>query len=191
MIRRMTAVPVERISYAEYLAREAASPTKHEYLRGEAWAMAGGTIEHARLQGAVIRELSLGLRGRPCVVLTSDARVRVDATDRTTYPDASVVCGPREASPVDRHALINPVVLVEVLSPETERDDRGEKFAHYRHLASLAEYVLVSQSERRIEVFRRAPEGWILTEAVAGESMHLRSIDVTLDVDAIYFDPAA
>jgi len=191
MFLRMSALPVERIDYEAYLAREATSPTKHEYLRGQAWAMAGGTIEHARLQGAVIRELSIGLRGRPCVVLTSDARVRVDATDRTTYPDASVVCGPRESSPVDRHALTNPTVLVAVLSPETERDDRGEKFAHYRHLASLVEYVLVSQSERRIEVFRRTPEGWILTDAVAGQSMHLRSIDVTLDVDAIYFDPAA
>jgi Uma2 family endonuclease len=82
-------------------------------------------------------------------------------------------------------------VLVEVLSKETERDDRGEKFAHYRHLASLEEYVLVSQEERRIEVFRRSAEGWVLSEATAGQTIRLRALDLTLDVDAIYFDPAA
>lgn len=179
------------MSYAEYLVREAASPEKHEYLRGRAWAMAGGTIEHARLQVAIASELRAALAGRPCVVLGSDARVRIDATDRTTYPDASVVCGPRQHSPVDPHALTNPVVLVEVLSKETERDDRGEKFAHYRHLASLEEYVLVSQEERRIEVFRRSAEGWVLSEATAGQTIRLRALDLTLDVDAIYFDPAA
>lgn len=87
--------------------------------------------------------------------------------------------------------LRNPRVLVEVLSSETERDDRGEKFAHYRRLDSLEEYVLVSQHERRIEVFRRTPEGWILTEALAGERIALASIEVVLDVDVIYFDPTA
>ena len=101
------------------------------------------------------------------------------------------MCGSREHSPRDRHALVNPKLIVEVLSDETERDDRGEKFSHYRHLASLEEYVLVSQRERRIEVFRRTPEGWILSEPVAGQSILLRSLDVALDVDAIYFDPAA
>lgn len=186
----MTAAETTRLTYDEYLALEAQGPVKHEYLRGVAWAMAGGTIEHARLQAAVVGELRAALAGEPCVVLSSDGRVRVDATDRTTYPDASVVCGPRVTSPVDRHAITNPKVLVEVLSSETERDDRGEKFAYYRRLDSLEEYVLVSQDERRIEVFRRTPEGWILSEALAGERIALGSIGVVLDVDAVYFDPA-
>jgi Uma2 family endonuclease len=187
----MTAEPVLRLSYAEYLALEAASERKHEYLRGEAWAMAGGTIEHGRLQANVVRELGNALSGKPCVVLSSDVKVRVDETDRTTYPDASVVCGPRQTSPLDRHAIVNPVVIVEVLSEGTERDDRGEKFAHYRRLPSLMEYVLVSQEARRIEVFRRTPEGWMLVEAGPGQHLELRSLGVSLDVDAVYFDPAA
>lgn len=180
-----------RVTYAEYLATEEKSETKHEYLRGEVWAMAGGTIEHGRLQVNVTGELRNALRRRPCIVLSSDVRVRIDATDRSTYPDASIVCGERKISPDDPDGVTNPTVIVEVLSDSTEKSDRGEKFAHYRHLASLEEYVLVSQDERRIEVFRRGPEGWTLSEAVAGQTLTLRSIDVTLDVDAIYFDPTA
>ena len=187
----VTAAEALTLTYEEYLALDAKGEVKHEYLRGQVWAMAGGTIEHARLQVAVTSELRSALKGKPCVVLSSDGKVRIDATDRTTYPDASVVCGPSEHSPRDRHALTNPRVIVEVLSDDTERDDRGEKFSHYRHLSSLEEYVLVGQRERRIEVFRRTPEGWILAEAVAGQQIVLRSVDVTLDVDAIYFDPRA
>ena len=118
-------------------------------------------------------------------------RVRIDETDRATYPDVSVVCGPRVVSPEDPHAIVNPTVIVEVLSDGTETNDRNDKFAHYRRLASLAEYVLVSQSERRIEVYRRTPEGWLLTDAGPGAQIRLHSLDVTLDVDAVYFDPTA
>ncbi len=187
----MSADAVLRMSYADYLALDGTSDRRHEYLRGVVWAMAGGTIEHSRLQANVTRELGVALRGKPCVVLTSDAKVRIDETDRTTYPDASVVCGPRVTSTLDRNAVTNPIVLVEVLSEATERDDRGEKFAHYRRLSSLEEYVLVSQDVRRIEVFRRTPEGWMLIEAGPGQHIELRSLGVTLDVDAVYFDPAA
>lgn len=187
----MSAVEAQRLTYAEYLAREEVSDVKHEYLRGEVWAMAGGTIEHARLQTSIAVELATALRGKPCVVLSSDARVRIDASDRSTYPDVSVVCGKREVSSIDPHGLSNPIVIVEVLSESTERDDRGEKFAHYRHLDSLKEYVLVSQGVQRIEVFRRTEQGWIFNEAVPGQSLELRSIEVSLDVGAVYFDPAA
>lgn len=186
----MTAAEAIQLSYAQYLALEEASAVKHEYLRGEAWAMAGGSIEHARLQGAMARELGIALRGKPCVVLGSDGRIRIDATDRTTYPDLSVVCGHREASPIDKHAIVNPSVIVEVLSEGTERDDRGQKFSHYRHLASLKEYVLVNQDARRLEVFRRSPDGWVFNEAGAGQELELRSLGIRLSVDAVYFDPA-
>lgn len=94
------------------------------------------------------------------------------------------MCGKRETSKDDPHAIVNPTVIVEVLSEGTERDDRGQKFAHYRHLASLEEYVLVGQDSRRIE-------GWILSEAAAGETIKLRSLGVDLAVDEVYFDPAA
>lgn len=180
----MTAVRALKMTYAEYLAHEEQSPVKHEWLRGEAWAMAGRTIEHGRLALAFGALLMNALRGKPCVVLSSNVGVRIDATDRTTYPDLTVVCGKRETSKDDPHAIVNPTVIVEVLSEGTERDDRGQKFAHYRHLASLEEYVLVGQDSRRIE-------GWILSEAAAGETIKLRSLGVDLAVDEVYFDPAA
>lgn len=177
--------------YLDYLARERTSELKHEYLRGDVWAMAGGTPEHGRLAMSIGRILGNLLVGRPCVVFSSDVRIRVETTDRATYPDASVVCGPNQHAADDPDAITNPVVIVEVLSPTTERSDRGEKFAHYQRLASLQEYVLVSQETQRIEVFRRQGENWLLTIHLAGASVTLPSIGVTFTVDAVYLDPRA
>ena len=182
---------VSRMSYVEYLELERTSEMKHEYLRGEVFAMAGGTPEHARLAANIIGELTAALRGRPCSVFTSDARVRIEATDRATYPDVTVVCGRLEHSVDDPDSITNPVVIVEILSDATEAEDRGEKFAHYRRLASLREYVLVSQRARRLEVYRRRDERWLLDEAGTAESLRLESIDVVLSVDEVYRDPLA
>jgi Uma2 family endonuclease len=185
-------LPLPRMTYLEYLTLEGRGEAKHEYLRGEVWATAGGSREHARLTAAVTVALGQALRGRPCTVYSSDLRVRVSATDRTTYPDVTVVCGPASAPDDDREAVANPTVLVEVLSDSTEASDRGEKFAHYRHLESLREYVLVGQKERRIEVFRRLEDGrWTLSEAIEGETLRLASLDVDLVVDEIYRDPSS
>lgn len=186
----MSAATGRHTTYAEYLEAERRSIEKHEYLRGRVWAMAGGTVEHGRLAAAVTIALGAALRGRPCVVLSSDVRVRVETTNRATYPDVSVVCGPPEPASDDRDAIVNPIVVVEVLSDTTEKDDRGEKFAHYRRLASLREYVLVAQEDRRIEVFRREGDHWSLFEAGPGGSIELTSIGATLVVDDIYFDPS-
>ena len=182
---------LSRMSYAEYLELERSSEVKHEYLRGEVFAMAGGTPEHARLAANIIGELTAALRGRPCSVFTSDARVRIEATDRATYPDVTVVCGRLEHAADDPDSITNPVVIVEVLSDATEAEDRGEKFAHYRRLASLREYLLVSQRARRLEVYRRRDERWLLDEAGTGETLRLESIDVVLSVDEVYRDPLA
>lgn len=179
------------MSYAEYLEAERVAETRHEYLRGEVYAMAGGSPEHARLAAAVSGELRVALRDKPCAVFSSDLRVRIEETDRTTYPDVTVVCGERQVSVVDRDALTNPTLIVEILSDSTESDDRGEKFAHYRRIASLQEYVLVSQRARRIEVFRRTADGWTLHEAGPTETLQLASIDATLSVDELYRDPLA
>jgi Uma2 family endonuclease len=154
-------------------------------------AMAGGTPEHARLAANVIGELRSVLRGRPCSVFTSDARVRIEATDRATYPDVTVVCGRLEHAGDDPDSIANPVVIVELLSDATEAEDRGEKFAHYRRLHSLREYVLVSQRARRLEVYRRRDDRWLLDEAASGDSLRLESIDVELLVDEVYRDPLA
>lgn len=187
------AAETKRMSYAEYLALERETNVRHEWLRGEVWAMAGGSPEHSVIAGNVIHELRLALRERPCTVHTSDLKVRIDETDRGTYPDVTVVCGKRELSQTDPNAVTNPVVIVEVLSDTTEASDRGEKFAHYRRLSSLRAYVLVSQHDRRVEVFHRdaAESSWTFEEHGAGQRVVLRALDVELDVDALYRDPSA
>jgi len=178
------------MTYAEYLAAEAASDIRHEYLNGEVWAMAGGTPEHSALAAAIIAQLGASMRGKPCRMFSSDLRVRIMDTGLSTYPDVSVVCGQLETAPDDPDAVTNPIVLVEVLSESTEGYDRGGKAAHYRRIPSLREYVLVAQTEPRIEVFRRAEIGrWELLEARAGETIEIASLGARLDVSAVYANP--
>jgi Uma2 family endonuclease len=154
--------------------------------------MAGGTPEHGALAAATIGQLQEGLQGKPCRTFTSDVRVRIPETGLTTHPDISVVCGQLETADDDADAIVNPVVLVEVLSDSTEGYDRGAKWAHYRRIPSLREYVLVSQAEPLIEVFRRAESGrWELLEGRAGETVELASLEVRLDVSGVYANPLA
>jgi Uma2 family endonuclease len=149
--------------------------------------MAGGTPEHAALAVAVSTRLALALSGSRCRVFSSDLRIRVRKTGLGTYPDVSVVCGPREVDPEDKNTVTNPTVLVEITSKSTDEYDRGEKFDHYREIASLREYVLVSHGEPAIEVRRREPDGgWSRHVAHRGESVRLESVPCTLDVAGIY-----
>lgn len=191
----MVSLPVARMSYAEYLAFEATSSTKHEFINGEIYAMAGGSIQHGAIAVAVSTALSIALRDRPCRVLSSDVRVRSKATGMSTYPDVTVVCQAIEVDPDDEQGVLNPTVIVEVLSDSTEAYDRGAKAAHYRRIPSLREYVLISQSEPLIEVYRRNDRNkWELAaEARTSERAELTSCGgpITLDVDAIYRDPLA
>lgn len=180
-------VSVGGVAYDAYLAIEAATGRKHEWLLGEVHAMAGGTLAHSGLCVAVGAELRVLARQKGCRVFSSDAKVRVPTTGLATYPDVSVVCGSIERDADDRHALTNPSVLVEILSEGTEAYDRGAKFAHYRELPTLRDYVLVSQHERRIEVYSRDGEGgWVLREAVAGGVVSLVSLPGQLEVDRVY-----
>ena len=183
--------PKLTFTFAEYLQRERAGDTKHELINGEIVASSGGTPEHARLAMRVGSALGAQLLGRPCEVFSSDLLLRVLATGLATYPDLTVVCGKLERDPEDANTVVNPVVLIEVLSDGTERYDRGEKFAHYRRIPSLKEYVLVSQHEPRIEVFRRNEDvtSWTLRVAEASESAKLTSIGCELVVDGVYANP--
>jgi Uma2 family endonuclease len=150
--------------------------------------MSGGTIAHGRLIGRVTSVIGRALEGRPCIVLPAEVRVRIRAADRATYPDLFVVCDGVEHDPDDDHSVVNPTVIVEVLSSSTADSDRGDKFAAYRRLRSLREYVLVSQLERRIDVYRRDGRRWHLDEYRSGEQLQLESISVTLAVDDVYAD---
>lgn len=188
----MEARDVQEMSYADYLAAERRAATKHEYVNGRVYAMAGGTPEHARLAAAVAGDLREALRGRPCAVYSADLRVRVVATGRSTYPDVTVVCGALERAGDDADAVVNPTVIVEVLSDTTEADDRSDKWAHYQRLPSLREYVLVGQRQPRIEVFSRdpsTPDVWRYRDHGPGARLELPSLAVSIALDAIYADP--
>jgi len=180
-------------TYAAYVRLEAASPVKHEFLDGVVYAMAGGSPEHAAIAARVIRLLDAGVAGRPCRVFTSDLRIRVQATGLATYPDASVVCEALETDPEDPlgHSVVNPIVLVEVMSPTTEDYDRGEKLAHYKRIPSLRELVLLSFDEPHIEVWRWERTRWSQRSYRSGEAAPLESVDCTLPVDVVYEDPLA
>ncbi len=171
----------------EYLEFERASEEKHEYVDGEVYAMSGGTIEHSLISGNIVRELGAALRHQPCVVLTSDMRLKVEATGNYFYPDASVVCGGAALADGKRDNLLNPQVIFEVLSRSSEEYDRGKKFAEYRTIPSLSDYVLVSQTEMKVEHFRRQPDGqWRITVLGAGEQLALDSIGCEISVDELY-----
>jgi Uma2 family endonuclease len=176
-----------RYEWADYLALEASSNVKHEFLDGQIYAMAGGTPEHAALAAAMIGILFDRLRRGRCRIHDSDLRIRVLATGLATYPDATVVCGPLERDPADENAVTNPTLIVEVLSRSTEEYDRGDKFEHYKRIPSLRQYVLVSHRAREIEVWTRGETGaWAGVTAHDGEEAVLVSIDARIDVRDLY-----
>lgn len=188
----MTAQAKASLSYPEYLVLEAAADVRHEFVNGEAYAMAGGTLEHGALTASLARVIGTALEGKPCRTFSADVRVRVESTGAAFYPDLSVVCGKLLTSGDDAHAIANPVVLVEVLSEGTEAYDRGAKAGHYRRLTSLREYVLVSQTERRIEVQRLNERGtWELHFFGPGERVELAALGISFTIDAVYENPLA
>jgi Uma2 family endonuclease len=170
-----------------YLALERQATHKSEYLNGHLFAMAGASRQHNLIAGNVFGELRAQLRGRPCEAYINDMRVKVSVTGLYTYPDVAALCG--EPHFEDRHldTLLNPSVIVEVLSTSTEAYDRGEKFAHYRRLESLRDYVLIAQDKVRVEHYVRQGNQWILSEASEVSSVvHLAAIGCDLVLQDIY-----
>lgn len=187
LCRIMDQAKRERATEAEYLARERASDARHEYVNGEIVAMAGGSPAHAQLAYNLIAALGARLRAGPCRGYSSDLRVHVAATRLYTYPDLTVVCGEPRFHTEDGDTLINPTLIAEVLSDATEAYDRGAKFAHYQRLESLREYVLVSQNERRIEVFRRAEGGdWMYHEYRDAGLVALPALGIEVPLAEVY-----
>ena len=176
-----------RYTWHDYLMLEQSSNVRHEYFDGEIFAMAGGTPLHSALAVRVASLLDAQLEGSNCRVFNSDLRVRVLATGLGTYPDVSVVCGDLQRDPEDASTIVNPTLIVEVLSDSTEAYDRTDKYANYKLMPALREYVLVSHREALIEIFRRTDEGkWQRLEARKGATARLESIDCALEVDRVY-----
>jgi Uma2 family endonuclease len=145
-------------SVHDYLRIERDSPTRHEYIAGTVYAMAGGSEQHNLITGNVYASLHSQLRRRQCTIYPSDMKVAILSVPRYTYPDISIVCGEARFSDTNRDVLLNPTILIEVLSPSTEKHDRGAKFKHYWTIPSLHEYILIDQESYRLERYARHPE---------------------------------
>lgn len=184
----MAAQPDATMSVEEYLAFERASETKHEYYGGEVTAMAGASFVHNLITMNTGASLHAQLRGKPCRVLPSDLRLFIQTADLFTYPDLTVVCGQPRFGPSAPDTLLNPKVIIEVLSPSTESHDRGRKFQHYRMIETLDEYVLIAQDTPRIEHFVRQTNGlWLFSEAIGPDAtLALSAIDCALALAEVY-----
>lgn len=179
--------PQRHYSVDEYFEIEASSNVRHEYFRGEVFAMAGASRNHNRIVRNLLARLTTALAGGPCEPFASDMRLRTPA-GLYTYPDLLVVCGPAELTSDRLETMTNPTLLVEVLSRSTERFDRGEKLLHYVAIPSLREYVLIEQSTFGVEQLRPSPDGlWEpLGTSDPDASIHLSSVDVEISLRELY-----
>jgi Uma2 family endonuclease len=193
----MSAVTKTLLTEAEYLRRERAASFRSEFHRGEMFAMAGASFKHTMAKDNFARAIGNRLAGGTCRALTSDMRVKIPRTGLFTYPDIVAYCGQPELLDAELDTLLNPVLIVEVLSESTAAYDRGKKFEHYQAIPTLAEYVLVAQDRPWCEVFLRQPGGsWRYTPVEGlGAVLALDSVGVQVPLAEIYsgvdFDPEA
>ena len=179
---------IQLMSEEEYLEQERASKTKSEYFRGEVFAMAGASREHNLITANIIAELVLQLKNKPCRVYPSDMHLQVEKSGLFTYPDVMVVCDKEKFIDDKKDTILNPDVIIEVLSDSTESYDRGEKFFNYRQIDSLKEYILVWQKRKKIEKYSRVNSPlWTLTETDDNnQSISLDSIECKLELVNVY-----
>jgi Uma2 family endonuclease len=186
----MTALPNKKyLSPAEYLEFERAALEKHEYFDGEIFDMSGASLKHVTISSNINASLHFQLKKRPCKSYQSDLRVHIPATGLFTYPDIIVVCGkPQLLDDAYLDTLLNPLVIVEILSPSTADYDKGAKFDHYRTIESLKEYVLVWQDKKRIARYTKQDDGsWVLRDFIGEDAeIELISIECSLTMDDIY-----
>ena len=175
-----------RCTPEEYLAYERQAEYKSEYIAGQIIAMAGAGRKHNLITGNLFRMIGNQLLGRPCEVYMSEMRVKVSAQGMYTYPDLVAICGDGQFEGAQQDTLLNPTLIIEVLSPSTALYDRKAKFGYYRQLPSLQEYVLVAQDQQLVEHFVRAEGGWLLTEPAEPAVLHLPSIGCTVPMDEVY-----
>ena len=162
---------------------------KHEFHAGQMFAMAGVSLPHGRIQMNLAYRVTGALMDSPCKAYPSDVRVVIEVADMATYPDLSIVCGPDQEAKSFRHSITNPTVLIEILSPSTERYDRGAKFEQYRKLESLHEYVLISQDAMAVDLFRLENGRWVFHQMRGEDAMlSLASVGIEIPLSDIYRD---
>jgi Uma2 family endonuclease len=184
-------LPKKQIEYTpeEYLAFERAAETKHEYLDGQIYDMAGASLEHNQICFNTTVAIGLSLRGTSCFGFTSDQKIRTDPMDLFSYPDITIVCGDPTFHDEHRDVILNPKVIIEILSPSTEAYDRGEKFARYRQNKSLSDYILIAQDSPSIEHYSRQKGNrpWLYSvgDEMSGE-ISIASIKCKLKLSDVY-----
>ena len=173
------------MSAAEFLAWDATQTLKHEFVRGEVFAMAGAGEAHVTAAGNVYAALRRHLKGSPCRTFITDMKLRVEAANAYYYPDVMVTCSPVDAG--DAMAKREPVLLVEVLSASTAAYDRGAKFAAYRQIPSLREYLLIDLDTRRCDLYRLGADGlWVLHPCEPGQAVRLASVDLEIPASTLW-----
>ncbi len=184
----MIAQPKQYSTEQEYIQFERASIGKHEYFDGQIYAMTGASRIHNLIAGNTLAMLHSQLRRKPCEIFPSDMRVKVTRTGLYTYPDLVIICGKPEFTDDILDTIINPLVLIEILSPSTERYDRGMKSQSYRTIETLQDYILIAQDQYHVEHYSRQNSGqWLLQEAIGRESaLTIRSIECTLALGDVY-----
>ncbi len=180
----------KKIEYSikDYIELEQSGDTKYEYYDGEIYALAGGTINQAMICTNVSTLLQNNLKETDCVAINSEVKIFIEKNNAFVYPDASVICGEIEVSEKDKNAITNPVLIVEVLSESTKRNDRGRKFFYYRTIPSFKEYIVVDQSSSFVEAyFKESDDYWRISSAVGmKESIHSYVLDLDLKLSDIY-----
>ena len=183
----MASLPKYHLSPEEYLAIERKAEFKSEYIDGEIYAMPGASPRHNLIVGNIIGELHARLKTTNCAVYPSDLKVRVPDSSKFFYPDVSVVCGEAQLADSEKDVVLNPVLIVEVLSDSTESFDRGAKFQAYQEIPTLNEYVLVAQDKYMVEHYVRQPDGWLYTKPKGTDAtLTLAFLECHLKLDEVY-----
>ncbi|MFT3949064.1 MAG: Uma2 family endonuclease [Agriterribacter sp.] len=178
----------QKFTIEEYLAMEETATEKHEYYRGEIFAMSGPKVTHNIIFRNLFGELAIKLKGKKCQPFGSDQRIHIKTNTLFTYPDISIICGEPETLNNDNWNVVNPAVIIEILSPSTKNYDRGEKFKLYRDIPTLKEYILVDSENIHIEIFRlNASNHWELEEYNAiKETLYIKTINENIEIADIY-----
>lgn len=178
----------QKFTIEEYLAMEEVAVEKHEYYRGEIFAMSGPKVPHNIIFRNLFTGLANKLNGKRCQPFSSDQRIHIEANTLFTYPDISIVCGEPETLHDDNWNLLNPAVIIEILSPSTKNYDRGEKFKLYRDIPTLTEYILVDSETIHIEVFRlNVSNRWELEEYdTVAKTLYVKTINEHISLSEIY-----
>ncbi|MEL7222404.1 MAG: Uma2 family endonuclease [Bacteroidota bacterium] len=185
----MEAKKIDHLSIKEYVNIEKERDARYEYHDGKIFAMAGGTIEHGLIGGNTYGEIKFQLRNAnsKCIVINNDVKLHIEASNKFLYPDVMVVCDELERSELEKNAIVNPTLIIEVLSDSTESYDRGDKFFAYKQIKTLKEYILIDQYKAQVDIYKRKGDLWQITRVEGVENnLFISSLGIQVELKSIY-----